>query len=230
MLSLVFVQSCDGNTVTENPSTLGGGVTDEHLIYEGLSRVEADGVMAGATTARGRETVFSIWHPELVALRRTLGLPRHPAQIIVTDRGDLPVDDGLMFQEPSLPVFVITRSLVAEFLRERIRARPWVEVIDGGEPLSLGSALIQLAGRGMRVISCVGGPRTATALLREGLVQDLYLTTSPVPGGEPNTPYYQGPPLDLKRVVAKAGKGSEEGVRFEHFLINESATKDRKTG
>src|SRR5439155_6045072 len=37
--SLVFVQSRDGNTGAKNPSTLGGGEADTHLIYEGLSRV-----------------------------------------------------------------------------------------------------------------------------------------------------------------------------------------------
>src|SRR4029079_10747133 len=37
--SLVFVQSADGNTGADDPETLGGGVADKHLIYEGLSRV-----------------------------------------------------------------------------------------------------------------------------------------------------------------------------------------------
>src|ERR1700733_3656807 len=32
--SLVFVQSRDGNTGARNPSTLGGGQVDLHLIYE----------------------------------------------------------------------------------------------------------------------------------------------------------------------------------------------------
>ena len=39
--SLVFVQSGDSNTVTNDPSKLGGGKTDKHLIYEGLSQVAA---------------------------------------------------------------------------------------------------------------------------------------------------------------------------------------------
>src|SRR5688500_15652119 len=47
-MSMVFVQSCDGNTVIANPTRLGGGPADTHLIYEGLSRVAADGVLAGA--------------------------------------------------------------------------------------------------------------------------------------------------------------------------------------
>jgi hypothetical protein len=67
--SLVFVQSHDGNTGAVDPSTLGGGDTDLHLIYEGLSRVDADAVMAGATTARARDVVFSVWHPQLTSLR-----------------------------------------------------------------------------------------------------------------------------------------------------------------
>src|SRR5688572_14063841 len=54
-LSLVFVQSADRNTGAEDPSTLGGGDTDKHLVYEGLSRVDAGAVLAGATTAAGND-------------------------------------------------------------------------------------------------------------------------------------------------------------------------------
>jgi len=49
----VFVQSRDGNTGARDPSSLGGGDTDKHLIYEGLSRVASDAVVAGAETIRG---------------------------------------------------------------------------------------------------------------------------------------------------------------------------------
>src|ERR1044071_9266941 len=84
--SLVFVQSRDANTGADDPSALGGGATDKHLIYEGLSRVAVDAVLAGAETVRGSDVIFSVWHPELVALRAALGLPRHPVQIVATLR------------------------------------------------------------------------------------------------------------------------------------------------
>lgn len=219
LVSLVFVQSRGGNTVAADPSSLGGGETDKHLVYEGLSRVDADAVLAGAATARSERMVFSVWHPELVALRLSLGHDRHPAQIVVTDRGDLPFERGLMFAEPTLRAFVVTRSAMAGALAERVRDRPWVEIIDAGDPLSPTSAMRQLRARGIRVISAVGGRRTATALLRGGLVSDLYLTASPIEAGEPNTPFYEGPPLTLARVLEKAGQGDEAGVRFEHFLV-----------
>ena len=50
--SLVFVQSRDGNTGAPNPSTLGGGEVDKHVVYEGLSRVAADAVLAARCTPR----------------------------------------------------------------------------------------------------------------------------------------------------------------------------------
>ena len=57
----------------ETRRALGGGETDKHLIYEGLSRVAADAVLAGAETIRGGDIVLSVWHPELVRLRASLG-------------------------------------------------------------------------------------------------------------------------------------------------------------
>jgi riboflavin biosynthesis pyrimidine reductase len=219
-VSLVFVQSRSGNTVADNPAALGGGETDKHLIYEGLSRADADAVLAGASTARGERIVFSVWHPELVALRLASGRARHPAQVIVTGRGDLPFESGLMFNEPTLRVFLITRSLLAGLLRERVHRRPWVEVIDAGDPMSLDAALRHLRRRGIRVVSAVGGRQTAATLLREGLVRDVYLTTSSIEAGQPNTPFYGDSPPALTRVLTKAGRGAEAGVRFEHFLVN----------
>jgi riboflavin biosynthesis pyrimidine reductase len=218
-VSLTFVQSRDGNTGADNPSTLGGGETDKHLIYEGLSRVDADGVLAGATTAREDTLVFSVWHPQLVDLRRQCGHTRHPAQIVVTARGDLPFDSALMFTEPELRVFIVAPSALAATLRSRLASRHWTTVVDGGEPLSFRSALRTLHRNGLRVISVVGGRQTATTMLREGLVDDLYLTTSPIDGGEPGTPFYQGPPLNLDRVLLKEGQDTEAGVRFEHFRV-----------
>jgi riboflavin biosynthesis pyrimidine reductase len=219
--NLVFVQSRDGNTGADDPGTLGGGDTDKHLVYEGLSRVLADAVLSGASTARGDETVLSIWHPELVALRLAHGQPRHPAQVVVTRSGNLPFDSGLMFTTPDLRAFVIAPSRTARTVRQRVAERPWIDVIDAGDELSLTRAMQELATRGMRIVSAIGGRRTAGALIDEGLVSDLYLTTAPRSGGEPQTPFYHGPPLPLDRLVEKVGTGEEAGVRFEHFAFEQ---------
>jgi 5-amino-6-(5-phosphoribosylamino)uracil reductase len=214
--SLVFVQSRDGNTGAKNPATLGGGDTDKHLVYEGLTRVAADAVLAGADTIRGGDVLFSVWHPELVSLRASLGKPRHPAQIVATLRG-LDVEHALFFNVPDVPVFVVTVGHCADAMAVAIGARPWINLVVMDEPADLPLAMEALRARGIERISAVGGRRLAAQLLDAGLVQDVYLTTAAKDGGEPNTPMY-GKPLDMDVIVRKHARGTEAGVVFEHFV------------
>jgi riboflavin biosynthesis pyrimidine reductase len=216
--NLVIVESREGNTGADDPSTLGGGQTDKHLIYEGLSRVDADAVLAGASTARSDELILSVWHPELVALRRDLGRSRHPAHVIVNSRSALHIETALMFQVPEIPVYLVTTSDASSSLRLQVATRRWIEVIDGGQPLSMRTALRELRSRGIETVSAIGGRTTARALLREDVVHDLYLTTSPNNGGEPHTPLLEAP-MNAPPVVTKRGTGPEEGVRFVHYAL-----------
>ena len=216
-VSLVFVRTRDGNTGADNPGDLGGGPTDLHLIYEGLSRVAANGVLAGASTV-GRTVFFTVWHPELVSLRRELGLPRHPSQIVVSNDGRIDLD-SLIFNEPEVPVFMLAGAgcrtkHAAEFAR-----RPWITVVpmDAG---GLGGALAHLRSHGIERISAVGGRTIATALLDQGLVQDLYLTTSAIDGGEPDTPFYCGTRSPkYSTIVRKSETGTAQPILFEHLAI-----------
>src|ERR1700752_2849760 len=88
-----------------------------------------------------------------VGPRRACGKSRHPVQVVLTHTGDLPIEHGLMFTTPALPVIVIAGSAAINGLRIRLGDRPWVEVIDGGQPVSLAAALGQLYDGGLEVIS-----------------------------------------------------------------------------
>jgi 5-amino-6-(5-phosphoribosylamino)uracil reductase len=215
--SLVFVQSRDGNTGARTPSELGGGSTDNHLIYEGLSRVAADAVLAGAGTVRGGQMIFSVWHPQLVALREELGLPRHPVQIVATLQG-LEIADALLFNVPEVPVVLLTVGACTRLMRQDIEARPWISVIEMPAADALPQAFAALQARGIRRVSAVGGRKLAAQLIDAGVVQDVYLTTSPIEGGEPDTPLYPRP-LDGDVIVRKHGTGAEAGVVFEHIVM-----------
>ncbi len=215
--NLVFVQSKDGNTGAKNPSTLGGGETDKHLIYEGLSRAAADAVLAGAETIRGGALILSVWHPELVRLRESFGKPRHPIQVVTTLQG-LDLEHGLLFNTPAIRVVLITVGSCAKLMDEQAAARPWITPVVMGTPEDLPYAFERLRAIGVAQISAIGGRRIATQLIDAGLVQDVYLTTSPRPGGEPNTPMYPKP-LKGTVVVRKRGTGSESGVIFEHVRL-----------
>lgn len=224
-VNTVFIQSSDGNTGADNPMELGGGLTDKHLIYEGLSSVHADAILTGASTIRGAQMVMAIWHPELVALRTSLGLERYPAQVVATRSGDLDIASALMFNVPELRIFILTDDTGARELAPHTRRRPWIQVLSGGRESDVIAGLKTLrADHGVARVSCIGGRTLTTQLIDAGVVQDIYLTTSPTPGGEPNTPFYTGAqPLDTVLVVSKAGRDEETGVRFEHLRLARNA-------
>src|SRR5437667_4515142 len=81
--------------------------------------------MAGAGTVRGGHIVLSTWHPELVSLRESLGLPRHPIQIVATLRGGL-IFDGLLFNVPELRVLLVTVPQGRDLMAPQLAARPWI--------------------------------------------------------------------------------------------------------
>jgi len=218
-LSLVFVQSKDGNTGAKDPSALGGGPTDEHLIYEGLSRVAADAVLAGAGSLP-RRSLFSVWHPALVALRASLGLARHPAQIVVSKEGRALDFTSLVFNVPEVPVFLVAGDACLSRHTPALRERTWIRCVplEGGD---IRAALERLRSEaGIRRISAIGGRFTASHLVDAGAAQDLYLTTASRDGGEPGTPWYTGPaPPPLRTMTQKQWPHLGARVLFEHILI-----------
>jgi riboflavin biosynthesis pyrimidine reductase len=220
-VNTVFVQSADGNTGTDNPMELGGGLTDKHLIYEGLSSVHADAIVSGATTIAGGDTVMALWHPKLISLRIALGLPRYPAQVVATRSGELDIEASLLYNVPQLRVFIITNDVGAEVLRPHTASRPWIQVLSAGPESDLVAGLRVLrAQHGVTRVSSIGGRTVATQLIDAGVVQDIYLTTSPIHGGEPHTPFYTGAsPLNTRLIVKKAGQQDEAGVVFEHLVV-----------
>jgi riboflavin biosynthesis pyrimidine reductase len=224
-ISIVFVQSYDGNTGSDDPSSLGAGETDTHLIYEGLSRIAVDGVAVGASTLYP-DSFFSVWRPELVDARVASGLPAHPAQIVLTRSGRVDVDGTRLFNVPDVPVFVLTSREGRGRLMQALHERPWVYAIVADGPDALVQQVNELFRRGQQRISCVGGRGTASAFVDAGLVDDLYLTTSPQDGGVPRTPWYIGNrPPSLERVLAKSWKAPAGVVRFEHFVFRGEATR-----
>lgn len=216
-MSMVFVQSRDGNTVTPNPARLGGGPADTYVIYEGLTRVAVDGVLAGAGTV-GMKVFFTLWHPEIVALRHHLGLPRHPAQVVLSRRGRVN-PDAMIFNVPEVPVFVIVGEEGQQRCEHALADRPWITLVPQSSSLPDAFRRLRLE-HGLSRIQVVGGRTVASALADAGLIQDLCLTTTSHDGGEPGTPYYAGThPPRLELIVRKQGLGDTAPIAVEHFAL-----------
>jgi riboflavin biosynthesis pyrimidine reductase len=164
-----------------------------------------------------------VWHPELVSLRQQIGLPRHPAQIVMSNEGRLNLDARL-FNVPGVPVFLLAAGQALEKFGNAFADRPWVTVIPLSDARPV-DAFARLRNEyAVSRISVVGGRKTATALIDAGLVQDLYLTTAGREGGEPNTPFYTGrtpPRFDV--IVRKHGIAAGSPIVFEHLAVDPHA-------
>jgi riboflavin biosynthesis pyrimidine reductase len=216
-ISLVFVQTRDGNTGAPNPSDLGGGETDKCLLYEGLSRVAADAVLAGASSV-GARSLFTVTHPELVALRRELGFPRHPAQMVMSKTGHVDLSARL-FSTPDVPVYLLAGRECVRAIGPQLADQPWITMIPIGDSLAGAFAALR-RDHGIGRISAIGGRVTATALVDAGLVQDIYLTTTALDGGEPDTPWYVGErPPRADTIVRKREVAVESPILFEHLAF-----------
>ena len=64
-------------------------------------------------------------------------------------------------------------------MRQELESRPWITPIVMAGPDDLAGAFRAMRSMGIARISAIGGRTIARAMIAAGLVQDLYLTTSP---------------------------------------------------
>jgi riboflavin biosynthesis pyrimidine reductase len=158
----------------------------------GRLRTSADVLLYGAGTLVA-EDVSAIMPEGDAALRAAGGRgPRLMAALLATD----PVwsDDVLrkrFFTDTRFDRLIITSDRASPQHVRRAQALG-VEVIRvaaerDGRP-SAEAALRLLGGRGARVVLTEGGPRMLGSLLRDHLVDEYFLTTSPLVTGDPEAP------------------------------------------
>ena len=216
--------SCSSSRATaipspRNPSTLGGGEADKHLIYEGLvARGRGRRAVAARATIRGGDLVLSVWHPELVALRASLGLPRHPMQIVATLHG-IDLERGLMFNVPELRVTVITVARGAEAMRHGLAARPWITPIVMDDAHDLAGAFRQLRRLGVRRAVVHRRPDARRAADRCGA--DSGPVSDHVGAVRRRTEHavLRGAARGRRLIARKHGTGADRGVVFEHLKV-----------
>jgi hypothetical protein len=157
-ISLVFVQTRDGNTGAPNPEDLGGGPTDKHLIYEGL-RVSPPTRCWPAPRASDTRS-SSVNQPSCRAAARA-GLARHPAQMVISNDGNFDLG-ARVFSTPDVPVFLLAGDACIRKVADEIARRPWITLIPTNDDLPATFARLR-HDHGIGRISAVGGRTTATA-------------------------------------------------------------------
>jgi riboflavin biosynthesis pyrimidine reductase len=184
-----FVSTIDGVVAmpeeTGWSSAMVGGATGADRFVMALLRACAGALLVGASTFRGARvagwTAERFWPPEATAfaeLRRWLGLPAIPELAVLTRSGELdPTHPAL--EEGAL---VLTTHAGADRLQGRLPGASSVAVL-GQRDVTGRAAIAYLRHRGHDLILTEGGPTLLGTLLADGVVDDLFLTTSPLLAG-----------------------------------------------
>lgn len=211
------VVSLDGKTVFEGRSTPLGSHFDRELMRR--LRAAADAVIMGAGTLRAEEIEFRL-PTGLLAGRLARGLPPYQTVVIVSARGDLPLERRL-FSLPTddlRPVVVTTRAAEAR-VRSTVPTR--VTVLAHGETtVDLPEAMAALRRTlGIRHAILEGGPSLNAAMLAEGLIDEVMFTLSPKIVGGPALTMVAGPAplaggIRAVRLVSALAYGDELFLRY----------------
>jgi riboflavin biosynthesis pyrimidine reductase len=178
-----FVASLDGIVALpgdrESGQIISGRNAADRFVM-GLLRACADAVLLGAGTFR--KSSGHLWHPERIYppaaaefadLRRSLGLSAAPRLAIVTASGAIDVE-----QPAALEAWIFTTEQGERVLRGRLPSSARLSVLDSNR-LSPRAVVEALRADGLARILTEGGPTLFTELVRERLVDELFLTSSP---------------------------------------------------
>jgi riboflavin biosynthesis pyrimidine reductase len=184
-----FVETLDGVVAIRSEprsNRLVSGDSDTDRFVMGLLRACADCVLVGSGTLHGSPK--ALWTPErahpeeadaFAELRRRLGLPADPMLAVMTASGAL---------DPAHPALehgavVLTTQTGAERCRRQLPGSVEVVVLDGDTAVEPADAVAALRERGYRSICSEAGPHVFGSLVAAGLVDELFLTFSPLLAG-----------------------------------------------
>lgn len=192
-----FVQTLDGITSWKGEHALGGDISHsaEDRWLMDLLRAHADAVLLGSKTlavekavlgATSRGATYHIEDAQLRDLRSRLGRRRETI-IFVTGSAALKLSDYAVFDGDKVDAVILTARAGAEKLAPQQGSHPHVRVLVAGEAnvVDLPAAMRMLARElDIRLLLCEGGPTLYGYMSRVGLIDEKFLTISPVEAGQ----------------------------------------------
>lgn len=184
-----FVTSLDGvATLGSNPSagSLISGRNKADRFLMGLLRACADAVLLGAGTLRA--TPGHRWTPEHIApdfapayseLRKRLGLKPSPRLVLFSASGQIDVSHPAVLEGAT----VVTTAAGAAALEARLPDTCDVIEVGRSGRVDVRRAVTELRSRGYAVLLTEGGPHLTGDLIAHGLLDEAFITISPVVAG-----------------------------------------------
>jgi riboflavin biosynthesis pyrimidine reductase len=189
-----MVASADGRTTVDGRSAPLSDPADR-IMFHALRR-QVDAVLAGTGTLRTERYRRLVRDPERRDERCLRGLEPDPVAVVLSRSGDLP-DDIEMLTDPEQPRAIFT-----------------------GEEADPTAAFRRLrAERGVRSLLCEGGAVLLGALLRAGLVDELFLCLAPMLAGGEGQVTVAGPALHPPVTLQLVHLIEHDDVLFVRYRI-----------
>ena len=204
-----FVQSLDGITTLLGSHGSGGEISQspEDRWLMDLLRANADGLLMGMNTlqeeqrSRGpqsRGIVFQVADPKLRQLRQRLRKARE-RNIFVTRANDLDLSRYKVFDGEIVDAAVLTSPAGAARLRSQGQRQVTILAAGEGETFDLPLAIRKLREElDIKYLLCEGGPTLYGSLARADLVDEKFMTVSPVEVGQLVPPEQEHLPSEQK--------------------------------
>jgi 5-amino-6-(5-phosphoribosylamino)uracil reductase len=215
-LVLNMVSTLDGRIAIDGRSGPIGDEADTELFF-GL-RTQADAVMVGAGTIRTERYGRIMRKPDRREKRAAEGLEPDPLAVIVSARLRVPPDLPLLQDEHST-VAICTAS---EDVLPPTPAEVHYLRGPAGVDLELRPLLERLRGEfGVRSILCEGGPSLNESLIRERLVDELFLSIAPKLAGGPPLTILTGDPLPAPLAAELVWLLEHDGHLFGRYRLQD---------
>lgn len=210
----VMVSSADGAAQAGGRAGGLSGPADERLFA--ALRGHADVILVGASTVRVEGYGVERLDEPRRAWRQARGLSAAPPIAVVTSSCALDPESPLF--DPDGPrTIVITHHHAPATAAAALASR--AEVIRvGDDAVDLPAALDALADRGLRRVSCEGGPTLLAEVLATGRLDELDLTVSPVLTGGAAIRILNGELLEPPAPLRLGHVLEEDGFLFLRYL------------
>ncbi len=216
-----FVSSADGRATVGEDSRALSSAADRELFY--TLRERADAVLAGPRTLAAER--YKRLLPDAARRDRRLasGLPAEPLLVTISRSGRLPLQIPLFAQAGARALVFSPAPAVAARLAATVAHAPLTTL-----PATLQSLRSE---HGVGLLLCEGGPTLFGALLRAGLIDELFLTLAPrLSGGAPGPAVVSGPPPEPPAQARLAAVLEHDGTLFLRYRLRPGRAGLRASG
>ncbi len=215
--------SIDTNTPARFSST-------EDLAHLEVQISLCDAIVFGANTLRAYGTSLTIKNPQLLERRKKESKPPQPLHIVCSASGNLN-PDWSFFAQP-LPRALLTNEIGKNNWLKLLQSQKLIaekktffeHFFLSNNKVKWQETLIKLRALKYHKIAILGGAKLISSLLKENLIDDIWLTVCPVIIGQEDAPnlidnslFHEGENLfKLKKILELRQIGNEI---FVHYLI-----------